>query len=92
MKEEDLKNIEKRGDVEYLKEEKPPSISKAPAPEVNINDLINLLRTVKRYRTTAPTLTPRNFLEQIEIYDDGTDLRLYVWVNQTNGWKSVTLS
>ncbi len=92
MTEEELKNLEITKNVDYLKPENLPTDTKSPVLEQNINDLINLLRTIKRNRTAAPTITPRNFLEQIEFYDDGVNMRLYVWVNKTRGWRYTTLS
>jgi hypothetical protein len=52
--------------------------------------LLNGLASVKKHLATAPTFTPRNFLEQIQFYDDGTDRRLYVFINGT--WRYVTLT
>lgn len=39
--------------------------------------------------STVPTYTPKSFLEQFKIYDDGTNQRLYVYLDGT--WKYVNL-
>jgi len=40
--------------------------------------------------STVPTYIPKTFLEQFVLYDDGTNQRLYVYVN--GAWKNVTLT
>lgn len=51
--------------------------------------LIELL-SPKRHLTAAPTFTPRNLLEQIQLVDDGVTKELYVYVN--GSWVSSTLT
>ena len=59
---------------------------------MNIEDrlLLDLLSRVKKHRATVPTHTPRNLLEQFELYENGADYRLYVYLNGT--WRYVTLT
>jgi len=52
--------------------------------------LLDLLSRVKRHVTTAPTYIPRNFFEQIVLFDNGSATRVYFYVN--DGWYYVTLS
>jgi hypothetical protein len=40
--------------------------------------------------STVPTYIPKTFLEQFVLYDDGTNQRLYVYVN--GAWKNATLT
>jgi hypothetical protein len=42
--------------------------------------LVQLL-SPKQHLTSAPTFTPRDLLEQIQLFDDGVDRRLYLFVN-----------
>lgn len=65
----------------------------------NTNDLIKevqdrtsldearFLVGLKKTNATAPTYTPKSFLEQIYLYKNGTDYRLYVYLN--NEWKYI---
>ena len=39
--------------------------------------------------STVPTYTPKSFLKQFVLYDDGVDQRLYVYLDGI--WKYVTL-
>lgn len=43
--------------------------------------LIELLHRIKKHRTTAPTHVPKDFMGQIEFYDDGSEKRTYKWIN-----------
>jgi hypothetical protein len=53
--------------------------------QIYIRDLINL----KQHITSEPTFIPKKFIDQIQFYDDGTDQKLYLYINNT--WKSITL-
>lgn len=48
------------------------------------------LRRMKQHQTTAPTFTPKNFLEQIQFYDNGTNRRLYLYINKV--WRYIALT
>lgn len=52
--------------------------------------ILNQIRVTKRHITVAPTITPKNFVEQIQLFDDGVDYRLYLFVNGT--WRYVALT
>lgn len=62
--------------------------------QIYINDLINL----KKHRTTAPTigtgaitdLVPKKFIDQIQFYFNGSDYRVYFFINNT--WKYIDLT
>ena len=45
---------------------------------------------LKKTNSTAPTYTPKSFLEQIYLYKNGTDYRLYLYLN--NEWKYIDLT
>lgn len=51
---------------------------------------LNAMKTVKRAVATAPTLTPKNFYEQIQFYESGGTRRIYIWVEGT--WRYVALT
>lgn len=92
MTEDQFNQAQKDGKVEFLK---PVEV---PAPEENKRDyeqepfiaVLEAMRRPKLYLTTAPTFTPKNFLEQIQFYDDGVDRRIYFYLN--GSWSYVTLT
>lgn len=43
--------------------------------------LMELLKRIKKHRTTAPTHIPKDFMGQFEFYDDGLEKRTYKWIN-----------
>jgi hypothetical protein len=61
-----------------------------PQPNQQQDNILDLLSRVKRHRTTAPTHTPKNFLDQIEFYHNGADYKIYVYLDGT--WKSTSLT
>lgn len=52
--------------------------------------IIEALRKVKPFRTTAPTNVPKSFLDAIEFYDDGGTRRVYFYINKV--WRYVGLT
>lgn len=48
------------------------------------------LRRFRRHLTAAPTFNPKTLLEQVQFYDDGTNRRLYLYINGT--WRYVALT
>lgn len=101
MKQQTLKSLAKQGKVEEVKEPKKEGL---PDPSGSTGEdianavkaveeylpLIQSLRTVRQPVGTAPTYTPKNWLEMFVFYDDGTNRRLYVWVGTT--WRYVALT
>ncbi len=53
-------------------------------------NIIEALRKIKPFRTTAPTSVPKTFLDAIEFYDTGGVRRVYFYINKT--WRYVTLT
>jgi hypothetical protein len=45
---------------------------------------------IKKHFSSAPTYKPKNFNEQVVLFDDGTDKKLYLYIN--NVWVSITLT
>lgn len=52
--------------------------------------VLTALRKIKRHITAAPTIKPKNLVEQIQFYDDGTNKRIYFYINNT--WRYATLT
>jgi hypothetical protein len=52
--------------------------------------IIQALRRPRRHLTAAPTLVPKSFVDQIQFYDDGTNRRIYFYINNT--WRYATLT
>lgn len=76
--------------VEEVKQPEVSSDIQDTRPLNPSNEIIYNLRTVKRHLTSAPTFTPKNYLEQFQLYDDGVDRRLYIYINGT--WRFSALS
>ncbi len=101
MTEDKLKQAQKDGRVEEAPvlgglDNKPVGVRNEPMqPTVpfDIGDygvLLEAMRAPRRHLTAAPTSVPRNFAEQIQLYDDGVNRRLYLYVNGT--WRYVALT
>lgn len=45
---------------------------------------------IKKHVTVAPTYIPKNFFEQFCFFDDGTNRRIYLYINNT--WRYVALT
>ena len=54
--------------------------------QIYIDDLKRILKT----RDSVPTYTPRKVLDCFYLYKNGTDYRLYIYIN--NEWKYSTLT
>lgn len=70
---------------------------KTENPEIGFKDQFDNLKKKfdKEYKprtstNSVPTYTPKNFFEQFVLYDDGTNQRLYVYIN--GGWMYASLS
>lgn len=94
MNQPDLEQLFKENKVEILPDEHLATPTAPIAPEqINITDFLPLLvalRLPKKHLTSAPTFIPKNFLEQIQFYDDATNRRLYLYINKT--WRYVALT
>lgn len=53
-------------------------------------DAASALIGLKKTNSTVPSYKPKSFLDQIYLYKNGADYKLYVYLN--NEWKSTTLS
>jgi hypothetical protein len=83
----------KSGNVNFIQPPQPQQQPEAELPDDSMKQFLGLLTTIRQpraYLTSAPTFTPRTFLDQIQFYDDGTNRRLYLYVNKV--WRYVTLT
>lgn len=55
-----------------------------------LDTFVKIMMLPKQHLTSAPTFNPVNFYEQIQFYDDGTNRRIYLYINNT--WRYVTLT
>lgn len=83
----------KKDQIEVIEQEAP---APDPIPSNPKNDIsqyttfLEAMKVTKRHITVAPTNTPKNFFDQIEFFDDGADVNLYIWINGT--WRYVALT
>ncbi len=91
MTQDELNSALKNGQVASLA---PQDLPVSAIPEFDemakFYPLLELLRKPKSYLIAAPTFTPKTLLEQIQFYDDGIARRLYLYVNKT--WRYTTLT
>lgn len=48
------------------------------------------LRKIKQHISSAPTLIPKHFLDQIQFYENGSTRRVYFYINNT--WRYVAVT
>lgn len=68
-------------------------IVEANYPVETFEEFVAVLIALRKYRrhvTAAPTFKPKTFPEQIQLYDDGANRRLYLYVN--GSWRYVALT
>lgn len=83
----------KSGNVNFIQPPQPQQQPEVLPPDDKMNQFLGLLTTIRQPRqsiATAPTLTPITFPDQIQFYDDGTNRRLYLYVNKV--WRYVSLT
>jgi len=101
MKEAELIQLEKEGKakevipqgitIEELSARVDRIITRLSSSQFDKNDMqyfLQSLRAIKRPITSVPTNVPKNFLQQIEFYDDGTEKRLYLYI--ANSWTMIS--
>jgi hypothetical protein len=50
--------------------------------------VLEILQRPKQHLTTAPTFTPKNFAQQIQLSDDGVNKKLHIYIN--GAWADFT--
>ena len=92
MTEQEFTTKANAGEVKAVEQPKTETQS-APPPPQNIEDFLPYLMKL-RYNiksvSTAPTFKPRGFLEHFVTYDTGGVRRLYIYVN--GSWRYTTLT
>ncbi len=67
-------------------------VSPTPVPDDidGFQTILSTIRRPKRHLVTAPTFSPKSLIDQIQFYDDGTNRRMYFYVNKV--WRYATLT
>lgn len=90
---EEIKKAQKEGKIEDVTPQETPSIplpQTSENPQGDLSRFISLIQTLRKPVSSAPTFIPKNFLEQIQFYENGGTYRVYFYVNKA--WKYTTLS
>lgn len=90
MMQEELNKLIKDKKVNMLELEQNQQGEPVALPNDDFVVILEALRRIKRTYSTAPTLSPRNFYDQIQFYKSGTDYRIYFFVG--NAWHYATLT
>jgi hypothetical protein len=95
MTQDEYKQLVRQGDIAARAKPVSPAPQNSEPTTLNyrFEDFLPLLFELlapKQHVTAAPTVTPRNFLEAIQLMDDGVNRRLYVFVDGT--WRYSTLT
>ena len=96
MEQQEFEEKMEKGEIKEVKEEeleKELAREERPRTDAVLDDYLPFLETLRRtkqHRTTAPTHTPKSFLEQIEFYDTGGVRRLYLYIN--GAWRYILLT
>lgn len=94
MTEKELKQLNKEGKIEEVKpedeiEEEPENV-RDTIEKKQFEPILETIRRIKQPVSTAPTVTPRNFIEQFVVYENGATVRIYIYVGDT--WRYVALT
>ena len=78
------------------------TVSQTPEHDFTLADFLPLLLTLSRPKvalTSAPTFIPKTLLDSIQLYDDGVNRRLYLFIlsqsdktHSTGTWRYVALT
>lgn len=98
MTKEELLKLQKEGKIIVVNvgDDEDKSFSESVKKENQQNTLqdfigiLQVLKTPKQHLVVAPDFVPRTFVDQIQVYDDGTNRRIYIYVNKT--WRYVNLT
>lgn len=94
----ELNEKTKKGEVEII-EETNEELDQTKQEDTSntlpfkLEDYIAILQTLRstiKHITTAPTFTPKSFVESFQFFDDGVNFRLYIYINST--WRYVALT
>jgi hypothetical protein len=92
MTQSELEQAIQAGKVEQL--DPTPKSDSQNTPGINLSDtaflpLLQSLLSPRRPLSAPPTFTPKNFLEQIQYVEEGSDFSLYLYLD--GYWRSQTL-
>lgn len=93
MNKEDYKKAQQAGEVEEVEQDKPqeqPQKQEDTTQKFDFAPFLEQIKTIRKPVDTAPTFTPRGFLDQFQFYENGGTRRLYVYISPT--WRYVALT
>jgi hypothetical protein len=91
MDEQTFEQALKVGQVHFIEPQKPEAKEELkPNTLDEYTPIIETLRRPRRHLTSAPTFTPKSLLDQIQFFDDGTNRRVYIYVN--GAWRYASLT
>jgi hypothetical protein len=91
MTEAEFEQFQKDGKVGFVTPPvAPPQKDTDAIPSEGYRPIIEALRRLKPHRTTAPDFLPMTLLDQIQFYDDGSNRRVYFYINKT--WRYAALT
>jgi hypothetical protein len=91
MSPEELQKQMDAGNVKMVAGQQTPDTPKTPPnPLDEYQSILDTLRRPRKHLTVAPTFTPKSFIDQIQLFDDGVNRRLYLYVNKV--WRYVALT
>ena len=94
MNQKEYEMLAQNEQVDVIEPQTPPAQDQQPKEDptqtFDLSNLLGQLRVVKKSISTVPTFTPRNYLEQFQLYKNGTTYRLYVYV--AGSWRYTTLT
>jgi hypothetical protein len=90
MDEQSFQQAIEKGQVNFIEPKSEAREELKPNMLDEYTPIIETLRRPRRHLTIAPTFTPKSFIDQIQLYDDGTNRRVYLYVNGT--WRYAALT
>lgn len=88
-----IPNENKKPDIQFIPPAPEVPVTPADLGQFKTEDFLVILRKLQspaKYITSAPTDTPKSFVDSFRFYDTGGVRRLYVFINAS--WRYVTLT
>jgi len=90
MTQEELNKLTKDKKVKVLEPETTQQNEPVALPDDDFVIILEALRRTKPTISSVPTITPRNFYDQIQFYNSSSVYRVYFFVG--NSWHYITLT
>jgi hypothetical protein len=91
MTEAEFNQRQQEGKVKLI--EKPKDEEQQGIKPLSLDEyqpILEALRRPRRPLSSAPTATPKSFVDMIQFYENGATRRLYIYINAT--WRYVALT